>query len=230
MEEAGMNRRILIAVAAGLALAAAAGVYAMRNHDNPGDAVAAGDAKSNTFKLANLSPFSSRVTVPAGTSMSVVLQTSLTTKSTNTGDLFSARVAAPVVVNGKVAVPEGAAIHGHVVLAEQPGKASGRGKLQLAYDRIEFGGHGYDVDSRSQVYESKSGTAKDVALIGGGAVLGGVVGGIVGGSVGKGAAIGAATGTGASLMTRGPQLELGAGTTLHFTLDRDIAVRPASSA
>ena len=165
--------------------------------------------------------------------MSVVLQTSLSTKSTNEGDRFSARVAQPVLVAGKIVIPEGAAVHGHVVLAEQPGKASGRGRLQLAYDQVEFDGHGYDLDTRSQVYESRSGRGKDAALIGGGAVLGGVLGGIVGGSAkdaGKGAVIGAAAGTGASLATRGPQLELGAGSTLRFTLDRDVSVRPAESA
>jgi len=219
-----MNRKTLIPVAVGLALVAAVAVYALQNQ-NP-----TVDGEPGAPALALGAP---KVEVPAGTPVSVVLQTSLTTKSTNAGDRFSARVAQPVLVAGKVAIPEGASVHGHVVLAEQPGKASGRGRLQLAYDRIEFDGRGYDLDSRSQVYESKSGTGKDAALIGGGAVAGGVLGAIVGGSAkdaGKGAVIGAAAGTGASLATRGPQLELGAGSTLRFTLDKGVSVRPADSA
>jgi acetyltransferase-like isoleucine patch superfamily enzyme len=216
-----MRGKTWIPVAVGLALVAAVSVYALQNQEK-----AAGDEPRAPF-LALGTP---KVEVPAGTPVSVVLQTTLTTKRTNPGDRFSARVAQPVVVAGKIVIPEGAAIHGHVVLAEQPGKASGRGKLQLAYDRIEFDGHGYDLDSRSQVYESKSGTAKDAALIGGGAVVGGVVGSVLGGSAGKGALVGAVAGTGASLATRGPQLELGAGSTLRFTLDRDVSVRPSESA
>lgn len=225
-----MNRKTWIAVAVGVALVAAVSVFAMQNRTTGSDIAVNGDTKTTGFKLGGLG--SSTITVPAGTAFSAVLQTTLSTKTTNPGDRFSARVLSPVLVNGKIAVPEGAALHGHVVLAEQPGKASGRGKLQLAYDSIEFGGHSYQLDLRSPVYESKSGTGKDVGLIGGGAVVGGVIGGVAGGSkdIGKGAAIGAVTGTGASLMTRGPQLELGAGSTLRFTLDRDVDVRPARSA
>jgi acetyltransferase-like isoleucine patch superfamily enzyme len=220
-----MNRSTWIPVAVGLALVAAVSVYALQNNQG-----LTADGEQGAPILAFGTP---KVEVPAGTPVSVVLQTSLTTKSTNAGDHFSARVAQPVVVGGKIAIPEGAAVHGHVVLAEQPGKASGRGRLQLAYDRIEFDGHGYDVDSRSQVYVSRSGTGKDAKLIGGGAVAGGVIGAILGGSAkdaGKGALVGAAAGTGASLATRGPQLELGAGSTLRFSLDRDVTVRPSDSA
>ncbi|MEP7027244.1 MAG: hypothetical protein ABI960_01490 [Candidatus Eisenbacteria bacterium] len=218
-----MTRKAGLSIAVGVALVAAVAVYATQNKPN-----ANGDNKTSGFLVGN-----SSITVPAGTPVSAVLQTTLTTKSSNVGDRFSARVASPIMVNGKVAVPTGAAIHGHVVVAEQPGKASGRGQLQLAYDNVEFGGHSYDLDARSPVYESKSGTGKDAALIGGGAVVGGVIGGIAGGSAkdaGKGAAIGAVTGTGASLLTRGPQLELGAGTALQFTIPRDVAVRPAPNA
>jgi acetyltransferase-like isoleucine patch superfamily enzyme len=219
-----MNRQTWVPVAVGLALVAAVSVYALQNQ---------GPAVDGVTRGTGLLPGTREIEVPAGTPVSVVLQTSLTTKSTNAGDRFSARVAQPVLVGGKIAIPEGAAIHGHVVLAEQPGKASGRGRLQLAYDRIAFAGHEYDLDTRSQVYESRSGRGKDAALIGGGAVVGGVVGGILGGSAGdagKGALLGAAAGTGASLATRGPQLEIGAGSMLRFTLDRDVSVRPSDSA
>jgi outer membrane lipoprotein SlyB len=92
---------------------------------------------------------------------------------------------------------------------------------------MTFAGHTYALDTKSQVYESKSGTKKDVALIGGGAVAGGIVGAVVGGdkSVAKGAAAGAVAGTGASLLTRGPQLTLEAGTVLNASLDQSVAVR-----
>jgi hypothetical protein len=114
-----------------------------------------------------------------------------------------------------------------VILAEQPGKASGRGQLQLAYDQVSFDGRSYDLGSRSRVYQSKSGTKKDVALIGGGAVAGGILGGVLGGGAGvaKGAVIGGAAGTGASLLTRGPQLELGRGMALQILLGQSVSVR-----
>jgi hypothetical protein len=132
-------------------------------------------------------------------------------------------------VEGAVAIPAGAQVEGHVILAEQPGKSSGRGHLQLQYDEVAFGGHRYELDTRSRVYTSASGSKKDAALIGGGAVAGGVLGGILGGSAGsavKGAVVGGAAGTGASLLTRGPQLTLEAGRVLTMSLDHDVRVVP----
>ncbi len=173
------------------------------------------------------------VAVPSGTEVAVVLETSLSTKTTHDGDAFVAKVETPVAVDGKVAIPRGAAVTGHVALVEQPGKASGRGRMQLAFDEVSYGGKTYALDARGPVYESPSGTKKDAALIGGGAIAGGVLGGVVGGTAGgaaKGALVGGATGTAASLLTRGPQLELPAGRTVRFTLDRDVSVRPAKGA
>jgi len=187
-------------------------------------AVAAMNSKDSRFSPVRI--FSPRpVVVPQGTAMSVRLESTVSTKTSSAGDRFHAVVVSPVHVQGKLAIPEGAAVSGHVVVAEQPGKASGRGRLQLEYDMLTFGGHSYDLDSRSRVYLSKSGTKKDVALIGGGAVAGGILGGVLGGSPAKGAVVGGAAGTAASLMTRGPQLTLGRGTILHVRLDRDLSVR-----
>lgn len=177
--------------------------------------------------------FAQDASVPAGTEVAVVLETSLGTKSSRAGDAFTARVESPVLVGGKVTIPDGAQVKGHVALAEQPGKASGRGRMQLAFDEVSYGGRTYTLDARGPVYESPSGTKKDAALIGGGAIAGGVLGGVVGGSAGgaaKGALVGGATGTAASLLTRGPQLELPAGRTVRFSLRRDLSVRPARAA
>jgi hypothetical protein len=225
-----MNKTFVSVGAVAVALIAAGTIYAMQNKNASTDVGLANGPPTSTGSSNSTSSGSSndgRIVVPQGTAMRFKLSTSLSTKTTNLGDTFEATVASPVSVNGRVAIPEGASVSGHVVLAQQPGKASGRGQLQLSYDKITFGGHSYDLGTRSEIYESKSGTKKDVELIGGGAVAGGVVGAILGGkgSVGKGAAVGAAAGTGASLMTRGPQLELGAGTVLNANLDEALHVR-----
>ena len=122
--------------------------------------------------------------VPAGTPVDVVLQISLDTRQSDAGDRFSARVVRPVVVNGRVAVPEGAFLHGHVLMSDPLSRDGGRGRLQLAYDQVEFDGHAYGLSGRSRVYVGPS--------------------------------------------ARG--VELDAGCSLRFTLDRDVSVRPARSA
>jgi hypothetical protein len=213
-----MNKTPLII--AGVAVLVAAGIiYAKQSANKPVDVNApAGKATATST--------SSRIVVPQGTAFSVTLQTGLSTKTTQAGDHFDAVMASPVSVDGRIVIPAGAGVSGHVILAEQPGKASGRGHLQLQYDQVTVGGHPYDLNTKSQVYESASGTAKDVALIGGGAVAGGVVGGVAGtGHTAEGAAIGAAAGTGASLMTRGPQLTIAQGTVLNASLDQAVSVR-----
>jgi hypothetical protein len=215
-----MNKTPWIVGVGAVALITAGTIYAMQANDSPSDTnIRAG--------LGGAAASSSRIVVPAGTQIAMTLQTGLTTKTANVGDRFEATIASPVSVNGRVAIPDGAKVSGHVILAEQPGKASGRGQLQLSYDQVTFGGHAYDLGTRSQVYQSASGTSKDVALIGGGTVAGGIVGAVVGGdkSVAKGAAVGAVAGTGASLMTRGPQLTLERGTALSASLDQAVSVR-----
>lgn len=170
---------------------------------------------------------SSKVMVPAGTRMSLVLGTSLSTKTADVGEPFEARVASPIYVNGRLAIPSGAHVTGHVAAVKQPGKASGRALMQLAFDRLHVGGRTYALNSVGPTMEGKSGAKKDAAMIGGGAIAGAVLGGVLGhgaGDAAKGAVIGGATGTAASLMTRGPQLKLEAGSTVSFTLDRSVSV------
>ena len=210
-----------------LALITAGTIYAMQAGYKTTDVAIPADDVAGTSGQSAAVTGDSRIVVPEGTMLALTLDSGLATKTASVGDRFQATVASPVHVGGRLAIPAGAKVSGHVALVEQPGKASGRGQLQLSYDEMSFGGHTYTLDTRSQVYESKSGTKKDVALIGGGAVAGGIVGAVVGGdkSVAKGAAAGAVAGTGASLLTRGPQLTLEAGTVLNESLDQSLAVR-----
>lgn len=173
-----------------------------------------------------------RTLVPQGTSITLKLETALSTKTTQVGDPFEASVSAPVSVAGVTAVPAGARVAGRVILCDQPGKASGRGKMQLAFDKLTFDGHSYELGSRSAIFQSRSGAKTDREVIGGGAAAGAVVGGILGGNLGsaaKGAVIGGAAGAGVSLMTRGPQLEFAPGTKIRFLLDQPVEVRVAAT-
>jgi len=219
-----MRKNIWIIAAIGLAVLGAGTIYAMQKDAGP---VTSTTESGRSASGVTSNPAPSNIVVPQGTSIAMRLNSTISTKTAQVGDRFQADVTSPVHVNGHVAIPEGSNISGHVILAKQPGKASGRGELQLSYDQIEFGGRSYDMNSNSQVYTSKSGTTKDVALIGGGAVAGGVVGGVLGGKgdIGKGAAVGGAAGTAASLLTRGPQLVLEQGTMLQTQLDQSLSVR-----
>jgi hypothetical protein len=174
------------------------------------------------------------ITVPRGTDMAMTLDQTLTTKTAQAGQSFSARVADDVVVDGMVAIPAGSVVNGHLVLAQRSGKASGKAYMQLAYDQVVIDGETYNIESVSDTVYGKGGGSKDAKLIGGSAVAGAVLGGLLGGGASdaaKGAVIGGAAGTGASLLTRGPDLEMKAGQTLTVSLDRSVAVaRPKAGA
>ncbi len=215
-----MRRSAWITLAVVIALIIAAAVYAHQ-------------ARRPGSTLASILPAPATVEVPVGTVLDVRLETGLSTKTARVGDHFDAVVAAPVSVGGETAIPAGAAVTGHLIVAEQPGKIKGRGELELAYDRLRFDGRDYPLDSRSRLYESRSGKSKDIAMVGGGAAAGGLLGGLLGESAGaalKGVVVGGAAGTAASLLTRGPQLELGRGTTLEFRLDHPLQVRKPKGA
>jgi len=218
-----MKREVWIIIAIVATLIGAGTIYAMQQKDSA--------PQAPTASVSRGIALSSSIQIPQGTALVMTLQTTLSTKTAQAGDRFQATVSSPVHVDGQLAIPVGSQISGHVILAKQPGKASGRGELQLAYDQLSFDGRSYDLHSQSQIYTSKSGTKKDVEIVGGGAVAGAIVGGVLGGGAGaaKGAVVGGAAGTGASLLTRGPQLELSQGTALQTHLE-SMSVRKTKQA
>ncbi len=68
---------------------------------------------------------------PAGTVITVRLGEALGSKLSQTGQNFSATVAQPVEVGGKVVIPSGAAASGSVVDAKALGKFKGGALLQI---------------------------------------------------------------------------------------------------
>jgi hypothetical protein len=152
------------------------------------------------------------------------LATPLTTKTAVVGDRFSAMLAQPIIIGNRVAIPAGAMVHGHVAATTQPGKMSGRGMMQLAYDELEFDGRRYQVATVGDTIWGEGGTTKDAAMIAGGAAAGAILGKLLGGSAGKGALVGGAAGTAASLATRGPQLELEEGEPMAVRLEVPVEV------
>ena len=128
--------------------------------------------------------------LPAGTVITVKLTNSLGSKLSQSGDRFTATVAEPVEVNGRVAIPAGAPAEGVVSEAAPLGHFKGGALLRL---RLESAG-GFPV--QASLTRSEKGKGKRSAvLIGGGTGLGALIGGLAGG--GKGAAIGAVAGAGA---------------------------------
>ncbi len=72
----------------------------------------------------------------AGSSLHVRLQTTLTSKTNKTGDKFTGFVEEPVTSDGKVVVPRGSLVDGHVVMIKKSKRVKGVGQMRIVLDDI----------------------------------------------------------------------------------------------
>lgn len=138
---------------------------------------------------------STPVALPTGTVLTVRMGESLSSKTSQAGQKFTATVAEPVEVDGTTVIPKGADASGHVTTAVPKGRFKGEAKLGIVLDTITINGKTYDLKTASVLRREQGKGKRTGAMIGGGAGLGALVGGLAGG--GKGAAIGALAGAGA---------------------------------
>lgn len=166
------------------------------------------------------------VSVPADTRLRLTLLTALASDTSAVEDPVSARVTAPVVIDGETVVPEGARVGGVVTYAQASGKVKGRAGLTVRFRTLTIGSRSYDITSEPLRREAQGTKSKDARNIGIGAGAGAVIGGILGGrkGAGIGAAVGGAGGTGVVLATAGEEVRLPSGTEVSTRLDAPLVV------
>jgi len=167
------------------------------------------------------------IQVPGGTVINVRLTQGIDVDASQAGMTFKAVVDDPVMLNGKVVIPRGAAATLQAAQVAQSGKMKGSDKITLKMNSIAFGGRAYEVATQYVETQSKGEGKKTARKVGGGLGLGAVVGGIAGG--GTGAAIGAAVGgaTGAIVSSQGEaHLQIPAETRLQFQLSSAVSIQP----
>jgi hypothetical protein len=197
------------------------------NTANSSSGSGSGSAMSNTA-MSSMKPETPRpLVVPAGTVMTVRLGQSVGSKISSSGQTFTATLVSAVLVDGRTAIPAGAAASGTVVDAKPLGRFKGGASLQLRLTSIAVGGSDQAI-STSSVVRTESGKGKRTAVLaGGGAALGALIGGLAGG--GKGAGIGAlaggGAGTGGAAFTGNKDVLLPAESALSFKLEQSIEVK-----
>jgi hypothetical protein len=169
------------------------------------------------------------VVVPAGTSLTVRLGQTLSSKTSQAGQTFLATLAQPVTVNGRTAIPAGATVSGTVITAKEKGKIKGEGELSIALTSVTVKGRTHTIQTSSLDSTSQGKGKRTAYTTGGGAAGGALIGGLAGG--GKGAGIGALVGAGAGLvggaMTGNKQIEIPAESALTFRLSAPLTISPA---
>jgi hypothetical protein len=177
-----------------------------------------------------LSSFSSdpvSYTLAAGENLVVRTTSTLSTKTNNAGETFTASLEEPLEIDGVVLAPKGAKVTGTVTSSDDGGRVKGVAQIGVALTEIAVNGKIYPITSGTYVQSAKKTVTKDAQKIGIGAGIGAAIGAIAGGGDGaaKGAGIGAGAGTGVVLGTRGDPAVIPAETVISFTLSESITVQ-----
>jgi hypothetical protein len=170
---------------------------------------------------------SKQVALPAGTVVTVRLANAVGSKLSATGDHFSATIAQPVEVDGKVVVSVGAEALGKVLEAVPQGRFKGAASLRLVLQSVTVNGDSYDVKTSSVSRYLKGKGKRTATFIGGGAGGGALIGGLAGGGKGAliGAALGAGAGTAGAAYTGEKEIVLPAESVLSFKLAEPLTVK-----
>src|SRR5580698_5929503 len=172
-----------------------------------------------------------KVTIPAGTQLSIRLTDSLDSETNKVGDSFHATLSAPIVIGGETVIPSGADVVGRVANVQSAGRFAGSSLLTLELTSLAVNGKTYNVQTNQWSRQGKGEGKNTATKVGIGTAAGAVLGGLIGG--GKGAAIGAASGagagTGVAAAKKGEQIKLAPEAVLNFQIINPLTVTPQSS-
>jgi hypothetical protein len=135
------------------------------------------------------------VILAQNTAVTLRLDQNISSRNSASGQRFGAKLAQPLMVNGRVVLPAGTEFSGTIAQAIPAGKLAGGATLRIALNSFTFQGKEYQVKAPPLVRVTQGQGKRTAKVAGGGAVIGAVVGALVHG--GKGAALGAVAGAGA---------------------------------
>ena len=175
---------------------------------------------------ATLRGESDPVMLPAHTAIHVTLNQALASNQSRPGDHFDATVSAPVVVDGKTVIPQGAHAEGLVVDARQSGRLMGRARLKLTLQTVAVNGQNYDVRTIRKPKVGRDHKKRNWEWIGGGAGGGALIGALAGGGTGAliGGPVGAGAGATVAIVTGKKDIKLRAETPLKFELAEPVTI------
>lgn len=177
-------------------------------------------------------PELSRPTVRAGTRVELVLETALSTRTTRSGQPFTARVQGDVLApDGMVLIPDGSTVRGTVAESRESEGPDRPAVLRLVPESVVIDGRPrplratvVEADVQADTRDSNTETAGKVAA---GAAAGAILGQILGRDTEttlKGAAAGAVAGTAVAMATRGGHAEMQPGALLVARIDQPLVV------
>ena len=170
------------------------------------------------------------ITLTQGTVLQLRTNDAVDSKRAKEGTPMDFTVIRDVTVNGWLAIPRGATVHGIISESKSAGELKGSPELALRLTSLDLGGKSYPLESDEFRVKGPGKGERTAGNIIGGTVLGALIGGAAGG--GGGAAIGAVAGgtvgTAASAATPGPRAWIPAEAQVTFHLNSPVTVDPVS--
>ena len=183
--------------------------------------------------------------IPAGTHVLLRMVNSVSTRTATAGQQVYLLTASPIAAGGQILVPTGTYVQGTVADTKRSGRIKGRAEIALHLDTLTFSSgkvvkigapqiDSVDSGNTGQKVEGKEGAIKQASskledtgriaiLAGSGAAIGGFADGGWKGA-GIGGAAGGAVGLATTLLTRGREVDLRAGSTLDVIFDRPLTI------
>lgn len=167
------------------------------------------------------------VTLPAGTTLSLELQSAVGSAASRVEQPVRATLSREVSIHDREVLPAGTEVAGTVTDAEPSGRVKGRARVTFRFNTLNHEGTPYRISTESITRVARATKAKDATKIGIGAGAGAAIGALLGGGGGaaKGAALGGAAGAGAVLATRGDEVYLRPGAAVVTRLTAPLTVR-----
>ncbi len=176
-------------------------------------------AGAQEVEVARAERSNSAARIPAGTDIPVTLSQDVTVTEANLDETYEAEVTRDVVVDGEVAIREGAPAEVRLVRTE-----GNEEQATLRLSQVQIDGEMETVtteNARADTEKDRAGTGKKTGI---GAAAGAVIGAVTGAGVIKGAIIGAGGGLAWGLLS-GRDREVGRGTQLEFELAETVNTR-----
>lgn len=167
------------------------------------------------------------LTVKPGTFITIRMSQGLSSDRNQEGDVFTATLAQPIVVDGVVAAQRNQTVMGRVAEARKAGRVEGTSRLGLQLTGLTLAdGTQANVQSSLVNRNGQTSVGNDVAAVGTTTAVGAAIGAAA--DWGRGAAIGAGAGAAAGLigvlLTRGHATVVYPETVLTFRIDTPVAV------
>lgn len=169
------------------------------------------------------------ITIPAGTRLSVVLDSGVGSDTSRVEEPVTAHLSRPVTIGGATVLATGTQLSGVVTDAKRSGKVKGLAHVAVRFTTLTPRGDDqrYRIQTASVGRTAAATKEKDALEIGaptaGGAIIGALVGGKKGALIGT--AVGGGAGTAVVLSTSGTEVRMSKGAALTLRLSSPVTVR-----